>query len=114
MKCSKLVSYPCDTWLILITTSYPTALQRCGLREAGGNAHASLLIIQYYRCSLDVARVGVCSGRIIYIYFVKTLEEHARSATDISQVSTLLHHVIHKHYATYRTPVARFLLICGL
>ena len=32
------------TRLILIITSYPIALVRCGLREAGGNAHASLLI----------------------------------------------------------------------
>ena len=61
-----------------------------------------------------MARVGVCSGRIVYICFVKTVEEHARSAIDIAQVSTLLHDVIHKHYATYHTPVARFLLICGL
>ena len=44
MKGSKRVSYPSDTWLILIITSYPIALERCGLREAGGNAHASLLM----------------------------------------------------------------------
>ena len=84
MKGSKRVSYPCDTWLILIITSYPITLERCGLRGAGGNAHDSLLIHQYYRDSLNVARVRVCSGRIVYIYFVKTLEEHARSATQIA------------------------------
>ena len=58
-----------------------------------------------------MARVRVCSGRIVYIYFVKTLEEHARSATHIVQISVLLHDVIHKRYATYRIPGARLLLI---
>ena len=41
-------------------------------------------VLQYYRNSLNVARVGLCSGSIVYIYFVETLEEHARSATDIA------------------------------
>ena len=37
-----------------------------------------------YRKIHNVARGRVCSGRIVYIYFVKTLEKHARSTTDIA------------------------------
>ena len=58
-----------------------------------------------------MARVRVCSGRIVYIYFVKTLEEHALSATHIVSISILLHDVIHKCYSTYRIPGVRLLLI---
>ena len=73
MKASKRVSYPCDTWLILIITSYPIALERCGPRKAGGNAHAALLnhSVLTYRDSLNVARVRVCSGFIVYIYIFR-------------------------------------------
>ena len=47
----------------------------------------------------------------IYIYLVKMLEEHARSATHIVLISILLHDVIHKCYSTYHIPGARLLLI---
>ena len=54
---------------------------------------------------------AVRSCYTLYIYFFKTLEENARSATHIAQISILLHDVIHKRYATYRIPGARLLLI---
>ena len=64
MKGSMRVSYPCDTWLILIITSYPIALQRYGLREAGENAHASLLITG----TIIIWHVSECVPDVLSIY----------------------------------------------
>ena len=80
MKGSLQVSYPCDMWLILIITSYPIALQ---IRTEGSRGKCTCFSPNY-RNSRNVARIRVCSGRIVYIYFFQTLEEYARSATDIA------------------------------
>ena len=76
MKASKRVSYQCDTWPILIITSYPIALERCGLREAGGKCTCFIPNPFSITGTVLMWHVSECvPGVFVYIYFVKTLEE---------------------------------------
>ena len=57
----------------------------CTAEERSGGSRGKCTCFSLnYRNSHNLALVRVCSGRIVYIYFVKTLEEHARWATVIA------------------------------
>ena len=110
MKASKRVSYPCDTCLILIITSYPIVLE---VRTEGSRGKCTCFTPKQFSITGTVLMLHVSEfvPGVLSIYLVKTLEEHARSATHIVEISILLQDVIHKCYATYRIPGARLLLI---